>query len=239
MTILNSGADVLASLPDLPRWVAARGLLLSRRGSVLDVDESCRIVCGRKDHLVIPVTIALSEQLESVAAREVPDGSILLQDIMLPAARYFLPDWNAEPATVYCLPDEKAKGWPVPQWPTAPLTAEQLEAAGDVPALLRDRLLDAATRMPVWAASADGQPVAFCYASHVTETWFEVVVETLEPVRSRGLGRAAAMGFIVDRMLRGLRPVFSCVRSNQPAQAMARALGFEPVDLLWVLTRPA
>jgi len=239
MTILNSGADVLASLPDLPRWVAARGLLLSRRGFAYDVDESCRIVCGRKDHLVVPVTLTLSPQLEAVATREVPDGSIVLQDIMLPAARYFLPEWNAEPATVYTLSSDTAKSWPVPQWPTAPLTAEQIEAAPDVPALLRDRLLDASTRMPVWAASADGRPAAFCYASLATETWFEVVVETLEPARSRGLGRAAAMGLIVDRMLHGLRPVFTCVRCNQPAQAMARALGFEAVDLVWVLTRPA
>jgi hypothetical protein len=239
MTTTNSGADVLASLPDLPRWVAARGMLLARRGLALDVDEACRVVCGRKDHLVVPVTIALSAQLETVAMREVPGGSIVLQDIMLPAARYFLPEWNAEPATVFTLPDDKAKSWPLPEWPTAPLTTAQLESAEHVPGPLRDRLVDASTRMPVWGASLDGRPAAFGYASLSTEAWFEISVETLEPARRRGLGRAAAMGIIVDGLLRGHRPVLSCVRGNEAANGLARRLGFEPVDMLWVLTRPA
>ena len=55
--------------------------------------------------------------------------------------------------------------------------------------------------------------------------------------RNQGLGRAAAMGLIVDRMLRGLRPVWSAVKSNEASHGLARRLGFEPVDLLWVLTR--
>jgi len=239
MTIINAGADVLASLPDLPRWVAARGLLLSRRGFALDVDESCRIVCGRSDRLIVPVTVTLSPLLESVATREVPGGSFLLQDLMLPAARYHLPDWNAEPVTVFTLETETARAWPLPKWPTAPLTTAQLEAAVHVPDALRDRLLDAATRAPVWAASADGQPLAFCYASHATESWFEVSVETIESARGRGLGRAAAMGLIVDRLLHGLRPVYSCVRCDEAANGLGRRLGFEPVDMLWQLTRAA
>ena len=239
MTTINSGAEVLASLPDLPRWVAARGLLLSRRGFALDVDESCRIVCGRKDRLIVPVSIALSPQLEEVAIREVPDGSFLLQDIMLPAARYHLAAWNAEPVTLFTLDTERARAWPLPKWPTAPQTTEQLEAAVHVPTALRDRLLDAAARAPVWAASADGQALSFCYASHATEAWFEVSVETIESARGRGLGRAAAMGLIVDQLLRGLRPVYSCVRCDEAANGLAKRLGFEPVDLLWQLTRTA
>ena len=239
MTILNSGADVLASLPDLPRWVAARGLLLSRRGFAIDVDESCRIVCSRRDRLVVPVTITLSAQLEAVAAQEVPDAAILLQDIMLPAARYHLPEWNAEPVTVFTLPIDKARAWPVPTWPTGPVTVEQLQSSSQIPAGLLDRLLDASSRAPVWAASADGQPLAFCYASQTTESWFEATVETVEPARGRGLGRAATMGLVVDRLLHGLRPVYSCVRSDAAANGLAHKLGFEAVDMLWLMTRPA
>ena len=47
------------------------------------------------------------------------------------------------------------------------------------------------------------------------------------------------MGLIVDRMLRGLRPVWIAVKSNEASHGLARRLGFEPVDLLWVLTREA
>lgn len=239
MTLANLGTDVLTALPDLPRWVEARGLLLSRRGFVVDTPDGCRMICGRKDRVVVPTTVELSPMLESVATREVPDASILLQDVMLPAARYHLPDWSADAVTLYTLPEDRARAWRLPQWPTAPISAEQIGAATDLPGALRVELLDAVSRTPVWAASIEGRPVSFAYAAQTTERWFDVSVDTLEPFRNRGLGRASAMGLIVDRMLRGLLPVWGAAKSNEPSHKLARRLGFEPVDLLWLLTRSA
>ncbi len=239
MTITNFGTDVLASLPDLPRWVEARGMLMSRRGLVVDTDDGCRLICGRKDRLVVPTTVELSPQVEATATREVPGTSILLQDVMLPAGHYHLPDWKAEASTVYTLPPDRARGWRLPQWPTAPMTLDQIDAANDVPPPLLDQLRDAVARTPVWSASMEGQPVAFAYAAHTTESWFDISVDTLEGARNQGLGRAAAMGLIVGHMLRGLRPVWGAVKSNHATHSLARRLGFEPVDLLWVLTREA
>lgn len=239
MTITNFGTDVLASLPDLPRWVEARGMLMSRRGLVVDTGDGCRLICGRKDRLVVPVTIELSPMVEGVATREVANPTILLQDVMLPAGRYHLPDWHAEATTVYTLEPNRARGWRVPPWPTSPISAQQIEAAGHVPPPLGDQLRDAISRTPVWAASIEGQPMAFAYAAHSTETWFDVAVHTLEGARNQGLGRAAVMGLIVDRMLRGLRPVWAAAKSNDASHALARRLGFDAVDLLWVLTHPA
>ncbi len=239
MTITNFGTDVLASLPDLPRWVEARGMLMSRRGFVVDTADGCRLICGRKDRLVVPVTVELSPLLGPTATREVPGTSILLQDVMLPAGRYHLPDWTAEACTLYTLPPDRARSWQLPQCPTAPMTIEQIEAATHVPAALQDELRDAVVRSPVWSASLDGLPVAFAYAAQTTDTWFDISVDTLEGARNQGLGRAAAMGLIVDRMLRGLRPVWGTVKSNQASHCLARRLGFEPVDLLWLFTQPA
>lgn len=238
MTTPHSGAEVLTSLPDLPRWVEARGLLLSRRGVVVDTGDGCRLICGRADRLVVPITVELSPQLGPIAAREVPGASVLLQDVMLPAGRYHLPDWTAENATLYTLPPDRARSWQVPRWPTAPLSSEQLDAASHVPAPLLGELRDAVGRTPVWSASKDGRPMAFAYAAQTTETWFDVSVDTLEEARNQGLGRAAAMGLIVDRMLRGLRPVWGAETRNEASHALARRLGFEPVDLVWVLTQP-
>lgn len=239
MTTSNSGADVLASLPDLPRWVDARGLLLSRRGVVVETADGCRLICGRADRLVVPITVELSPQLGATAAREVPGASVLLQDVMLPAGRYHLPDWTAEAATLYTLPPDRARGWRVPPWATAPMSREQIDAAAHVPTPLLDDLRDAVGRTPVWSASKDGRPVAFAYAAQTTETWFDVSVNTLEEARHQGLARAAVMGLIVDRMLRGLRPVWGAEKRNEASHALARRLGFEPVDLVWVLTPPA
>ena len=94
MTTINFGTDVLASLPDLPRWVEARGMLMARRAFVVDTADGCRLICGRKDRLVVPMTMELSPQVEATATREVPGASFLLQDVMLPAGRYHLPDWT-------------------------------------------------------------------------------------------------------------------------------------------------
>ena len=88
-----------------------------------------------------------------------------------------------------------------------------------VPQALRDRLRDAVLRTPVWSASKEGRPVAFAYAAHTTEAWFDLSVDTLEDARNQGLGRAAAMGLIVDRMLRGLRPVW-CAAEEQRGQPL-------------------
>lgn len=237
MTMTNLGTDVLATLPDLPRWVEARGLLISRRGFVVDTPDGCRMVCSRADRLVVPTTIELSPKLEAVATHEVPDATVLVQDVMLPAARYHLPDWQAEAVTLYTLHEERARAWRLPQWPTSPMTADQISAVEGLPPALRDELLGAAGHTPVWAARHDGHPAAFAYAAQTTERWFDVSVDTLEPYRNQGLGRAAAMALIVDRMLRGLLPVWGAAKSNEPSHRLARRLGFEAVDLLWLLTR--
>lgn len=237
MTLTNLGTDVLAMLPDLPRWVEARGLLISRRGFVVDTPDGCRMVCSRADQLVVPTTIELSPQLEAAVTREVPHATILVQDVMLPAARYHLPDWTADPVTLYTLHEERARAWRLPQWPTGPITAAQISAVDGLPADLRDELLAATEHTPVWAAKHDGHPAAFAYAAQSTERWFDVSVDTLEPYRNQGLGRAAAMALIVDRMLHGLLPVWGAVKSNEASHRLARRLGFEAVDLLWLLTR--
>jgi hypothetical protein len=231
--------DVFSQIPDLPRWIDARGLMLSRRGFLVEAGDGCRLVCGRADGLVVPITFDLSPQIDAIAAREVVGpATILLQEVMLPAARWLLQDWQAEAATVYALQPERAREWQLPQWQTGPVPPGHIEAA-QVPHALRSTLLDVQSRSPVWAAYADGQPLAFAWSAQTTETWVQVWVETVESARRRGLGRAAAMGLIVDRVLRGLRPVLRVKTSNAAGIHLAERLGFEPVDLHWVLTRTA
>jgi hypothetical protein len=239
MTLTTLVTDVLSALPDLPRWVEARGLLLSHRGLVVDTADGCRMVCSRADHMVVPTTLELSPELETVATREVPGASLLIQDVMLPAARYHLPDWNAEAVTLYTLPEERARAWRLPPWPTSPISPQQIASVEGLPSELMAELVGVASHSPVWAAAAEGRLASFAYPALATERWFDVSVDTLEPYRNRGLGRAAAMGMIVDQMLRGLHPVWGAVKSNDASHRLARSLGFEPVDMLWLLTRGA
>jgi len=120
--------DISSQIPDLPRWIDARGLLLSRRGFLVDAGDGCRVVCGRADRLIVPVTFDLTRELDAFAAREVAGpATIVLQEVMLPSARWLLQDWEAVPATVYALEPERAREWRLPQWQTGRL---RLPAAG-------------------------------------------------------------------------------------------------------------
>ena len=89
--------DIFSQIPDLPRWVDARGLLLSRRGFLVNAADGCRVVCGRADRLIVPVTFDLTRELDAIAAREVTGpATIVLQEVMLPSARWLLQEWEAD-----------------------------------------------------------------------------------------------------------------------------------------------
>lgn len=231
-------AAVLAELPDLPRWVEARGMLLSGRGRVIEDSDRTRLVHSAADRLLVPLTVDLPPGIAALAAAH-PNTTVLLQDVMLPSARWRLPDWTALRATLYSLPPDRPRTWQPPAWPTAMITLAEIKAAGHLPQPLRDELLDGISRSPVWAAFEAARPVAFSYAAQTTESWFDVSVDTLEASRNRGFGRAAAIALITDRLLKGLNAVWGVVDGNLPSQRLAARLGFVPVDELWVMTPPA
>lgn len=227
----------LAELPDLPRWIEARGLLLAGRGRVIVDDDGSRLVYSPADKLIVPLTVTVPPHIAELAAGT-PGMTVVLQDIMLPSARWFLPDWVPAHVTLYTLPADRPLGWEPSPYATATLTKVQLAALTHLPPSLRDELIDAADRSPVWAALDGQEPVSFAYAAQTTESWFDVSVDTLEPWRARGFGRAAASSLISDLMSRKLQAVWGAVDGNEASRALAERLGFEPADELWVLTAP-
>lgn len=234
----HGGADVLTDLPDLPRWLHARGLLLTRRGHVVHAGDGCWLVCSRSERLAVPITIELSPAIDECVQREAPGATLLLQDVMLPAARYHLPDWDTVPLTLYAVDPARAQQWTLPPWPTAPIDGTAIESAAHLPADLREQLLAVAARSPVWAVSIDERPMSFAWAPIATEGWYDVSVRTLDEARGQGLGRAAVMGLVVSRLLEGLRPVLRARGERGAAHRLARGLGFDPVDQLWEARRP-
>jgi RimJ/RimL family protein N-acetyltransferase len=80
--------------------------------------------------------------------------------------------------------------------------------------------------------------VSFCYAASVTETLWDISIDTLDEYRGQGHA-ALAVAFMVRRMARqGKRPVWGAEESNTASMALARKLGFEPVDRLIVFAAP-
>jgi GNAT superfamily N-acetyltransferase len=114
------------------------------------------------------------------------------------------------------------------------------ELAGwpEIPEDLREELRDAEAETPIFAAFAGERPAAFCYAGAVSETLWDVAIDTLEPYRRQGFGTRCA-AFVIEHMrAAGKEPVWGSLVSNVASSSLAAKLGFVPVDTIFVFTRP-
>jgi GNAT superfamily N-acetyltransferase len=220
-------------LPDLPRWVEVRSILLSGRGFALGVSsgpppafvvlepDGLGIVVGRPPRDVIGT--AAARVREVLAAPE--DGDWVASA---------LPHWKREPASIHTL-ESDARLPTVPAGIVREIQSSELEAVPD--RSLREELLsEAADGTRIVAAYAGETPVAFCYAGSVTEQWWDISIDTLEPYRRMGYG-ALCVSFRIREMARlGKRPVWGAVESNVASLGLAARLGFRGVDTLFVFT---
>jgi predicted GNAT family acetyltransferase len=87
----------------------------------------------------------------------------------------------------------------------------------------------------VWAAWVDGEPVSFAYAPWRSASYFDVSVDTLPGVRQLGLATTVAAAMIRDERARGREPVWGADEHNGASLRLAKRLGFEAVDEIWVV----
>jgi GNAT superfamily N-acetyltransferase len=108
-----------------------------------------------------------------------------------------------------------------------------------VPPTLGDELRAAeAAGTPIAVALNKGCPAAFCYAGSITETLWDVSIDTLEPYRRRGHAMKAVSFLIEYYAARGKQPVWGALASNYASAALAQRLGFAAVDTLCVFSAP-
>src|SRR5262245_55290921 len=174
-------AELAAALPDLPRWVAPRGLLMERRCEVLLGAEGKRgagyLVVerdGREAFGVDRPVASLVNQLESLGR---PTGRILVPIESAEPWRRLLPGWHEQPAVlhVHPIPDSL----PRPKHDARFLSLEDMAGLEDLPPEIGGDIARALTRGPVSAAFVDGKPVSFCHAAFQTESWFDLSIDTL------------------------------------------------------------
>ena len=155
-----------------------------------------------------------------------------------------LPGWKREAATIHVLSahvlsaPEQLRA--VPPGMVRPLSAHELASTPDVPTALRDELLmQARAGRQIMATLTAGRPVAFCCPSSVTESWWDVSIDTLEPFRRQGYA-AQAVAASIDQMAQaGKQPVWGALESNLPSLRLAERLGFRPVDTLFLFAPSA
>jgi hypothetical protein len=101
----------------------------------------------------------------------------------------------------------------------------------DLPTDLLEEIRFMHPKTPLVAAFEDGRPVAFSYAGAMSETLWDLSIDTLEGHRRRGhAARCAA--FLIDHLERklGIRPLWGAVTQNSASLSLAKKLGFRIVD---------
>jgi GNAT superfamily N-acetyltransferase len=227
---------VIALIADEPRWVEVRSILLSGRARVevagtappavvvVRPDIAQGGVIGRPPHRLIQALAADAEEL-------------LVEPEHAEWVAQALPGWMFELAILHVL-----GGAPrLPQ--VAPglvrrVSRDELAGWREIPDDLREELCEAEAETPVFVAFAGERPAAFCYAGAVTESLWDVSIDTLEPYRRQGYATLCA-AFVIEQMRAvGKEPVWGSLISNVASARLAAKLGFVPVDTIFVFARP-
>jgi len=146
-----------------------------------------------------------------------------------------LRNWTHETATIYQLGGSAE----LPHGRGRAVTVGELESWTHIPDDLRaELLLEAKRGTTIYATLAGDRAVSFCYAGSITETLWDISVDTLEPYRRQGYATQCVSYVIRQMRAAGKRPVWGAYASNVASAALAHKLGFVPVDTIAVFTRP-
>jgi hypothetical protein len=240
MDDLMKGAllDAAALLPDLARWIEVRSMLLHGHARLIgDVVSSppAFVALYRDDDQAVVVGRAAPSSILEVAA-------IAEEILVVPEdeawVRAALPAWHVKTAILY----RRGASAPLPDLPAGSVrffAPAEIAALPDLPDELRDELRDAyAVGRPVAVALDGDAPAAFSYAGSITETLWDVSIDTLEPYRRRGHALRAVTFLIAHYATLSKEPVWGAYVDNQASIGLAACLGFTQVDTLSVLIAP-
>jgi GNAT acetyltransferase len=233
--------DLAGLLPDIPQWVEVRSMLLHGRARligpveappptfvVLHSDGDQAVVVGRASRAAIVEAASTADEI--LAATD--DATWIIST---------LPEWKVETALLF----RRSAASPLPRnasgevrFLTTQEVAALIGAASPLlPETIRDDLRSAEGEgTPIAAAFDDGRAAAFCYAGSITETLWDVSIDTLEPYRRRGHAMSVAAFLIEHYAARGKQPVWGAVVSNLASQGLAARLGFSAVGSLSVFS---
>jgi hypothetical protein len=219
-------AELLRLLPDTPRWVETRGMLLRRDYQIFG--DSTNTVVTHPAMQVVTVLGAPSQDLVMrTLAVAVHPAQILTAPENTANVRNLFPEWQLEMALLHLLSASL-------NIPCADV--KLLETYDDsIPAALLLELERVPS--PVAAKFVDGKPVAFCYASSETETLWDVSIDTLEGHRRKGYA-IECVAYMIELMAKKRKqPVWGAMNSNAASLTLAKKLGFKPVDQLAVFSK--
>ena len=93
------------------------------------------------------------------------------------------------------------------------------------------------TGSPIAATFLGDQPVSFCHAGAIGETYWDIGVDTLEAHWGKGYAGLCVAHLIHHMQALGKAPVWQAVEENAASMRVAAKLGFEPIDELVLYER--
>lgn len=229
--------SIAQQLPDLPRWVEARSLLLSGdcqifgfqneaelSGIVCDSDTEAVFVIGAPATSIVRIAVEQNMDCEVIAPME---QAAWLADV--------LPEWTSTRIIVYGLGDIQS----LPEAPAGMVGDFDMTTLDriSIDEELREELESGAEESVILATFVEQQPVSFCYAGAVTETLWDIAIDTLPEHRRKGYAALCVSQMIRHMLTQGKRPVWQAVEENPASWRLAEKLGFTPTDEL-VLFEP-
>lgn len=241
---MSAAARLLAFVPDRPRFVETRWMLLT---------DDCALTgpCDERGFVarsfVRPLVSVFGDPgvdavREAVACVEGP-LDLLAFDAMGPHLAAGLDDFTLERALIH---EPRSPDWhraahaadaPPAGIALRPLERAEIIARDDLEPDVKADLIAAFAFSTVVGACVGDRAISFCYASATTEGWWDVSVDTLPEVRGQGLARRVAryLGGIMREQ--GKTATWGAVDSNAASLAAAARLGFVPTETLWLLER--
>jgi len=227
-----------ARLPDIPRWVEARSLLLSGQCAVFGLREEPTQSFVVRDLSIESVTVVGSPS--SAAILDAVKGAAPWCSLCSPMEEFariaeLLPDWYRSRAIFHLLKDSSRL--PQPKEGQVVFMDPAIISTLSLEDDLRRELLDAAEETDIATTIIDGQPAAFCYSGSVTETLWDISIDTRPEYRRRGAAGLAASFLIRCMQAQGKEPVWGSDVENPASWMLAKKLGFEVVDEIALFER--
>ena len=232
-----------ALLPDTPRFLETRAMLLEGCCELLDPkegDDGPTFVARSlypEESLVSVVGHPSGGAVTEAVSRNDNSGAIIAMPENAPSVARILPGWEMQPAVLHLLGEGGLARVPEGEVRLLSGTEGLRILPPGLGAGLRAELEGALGRgVPLAATFVEGVPVSFCYVASETEGLWDVSIDTLDGYRRRGYAAGCA-SFMVRHMREttGKEPVWGALETNAASMNLAASLGFVPVDRYFVL----
>ena len=223
--------DVLAhQLPDLPRWVEVRAYVLAGQGEIFGMQQEPALACALRAPDAETVFVVGTPTLSALQAAVQPNvREVIVPDEHTAWLSQGLPTWTHTKIMVHQLPTPARL--PIGASAVQLLDVDRLDQF-HLPEDVVEELTENPANALIAATFVGPQPVAFCYAGSITETWWDVSIDTLPAYRRQGYAAQCAAFMIRLMQARGQQPVWAAAEDNPASWRLAQKLGFVAVDTL-------